>query len=148
MDLWIFIEEEEEEAKNFKGAVIKFHKLFKLPPEEKLVNCKSHSYLLLSVGYIVNLPVSYTVSIPVNVYIVTYQYFHHFDEWRGQCLIILSHTLCNHVWARWESINFGISLDQSSQTTMPCFVLNQIVLKHFWQLLVYRLIVDMSDFVL
>ena len=34
-------EEDEEEAKDFKGAVIKFHKLFKLPQEEKLVNCES-----------------------------------------------------------------------------------------------------------
>lgn len=34
-------DEEEEEAKDFKGAVVKFHKLFKLPQEEKLVNCKS-----------------------------------------------------------------------------------------------------------
>ena len=36
----IFVEEEEEDdAKDFKGAVDKFHRLFKLPREEKLVNC-------------------------------------------------------------------------------------------------------------
>ncbi|KAF6041304.1 TBC1D8 [Bugula neritina] len=38
-------DEEEEEAKRFKGAIAKFHKLFNLPPEEKLVNYYSCSYV-------------------------------------------------------------------------------------------------------
>lgn len=43
-------EEEEEEAKNFKGAIVKFHRLFNLPPEEKLVNCKSkHIYTVYNI---------------------------------------------------------------------------------------------------
>ncbi|XP_067937968.1 TBC1 domain family member 9-like [Watersipora subatra] len=39
------VEVDEEETKNFKGAVAKFHRLFKLPLEEKLVNYYSCSYI-------------------------------------------------------------------------------------------------------
>jgi len=46
VQIWCLIDEEEEEAKRFKGAIAKFHKLFNLPPEEKLVNCKSNNVMM------------------------------------------------------------------------------------------------------
>ena len=50
--------------KNFKGAVIKFHKLFNLPPEEKLVNCKWSIDILPNAAFLTCL---YWLSPPIHL---------------------------------------------------------------------------------